>query len=262
MLLFLCAMAKPHAKFRVPRRELVVGEIPLVVGTLSALAPGFPAASHDIPSDVVEFRLDKMPGEINWLNWARLVEAAGVPVIATIRLRTEGGDWPGPDRERLSLYTQALENLSAVDVEFNSEICAPVSEMGRKLGKLCILSFHDFERTPPVADLQEIASKAQNLGSVVKISTVITKPEDLETLEKLLALEWRVPLCVIGMGPLGTNSRVSLAAKGSCLTYGYLDQAAAPGQLAASELVAQLRAILPAYDRHFSLRQQVAEAVR
>ena len=34
---------------------------------------------------------------------------------------------------------------------------------------------------------------------------------------------------------------------GSCLTYGYLDESAAPGQVAASELVEKLALLFPPY---------------
>ena len=79
---------------------------------------------------------------------------------------------------------------------------------------------------------------------------------DIKTLEQLLAKKWEVPLCVIGMGPLGTSTRVSFACSGSCLTYGYVDTPSAPGQLSAQELVAQLRKLFPAFDEDFKNRQR------
>ena len=249
-------MAKPHAQFRLSHSELAIGDVPLVVGTVTALDRALLESPQCISSDVVEFRIDKMARGSKWLESARAVEAAGLPVIATIRLNTEGGEWNGVDRERLPLYEQAVKDLAAVDVELKSEIGAAVAGTARKLGKVCILSFHDFEKTPPLPELEAIVSKAQQMASIVKVSTRVEKKEDRETLQKLLKREWEVPLCVIGMGPLGTETRVSFAVEGSCLTYGYLDVPAAPGQLSASELVEQLRAKLPAYDRHYVARHQ------
>ena len=249
-------MAKPHAQFRLSHSELAIGDVPLVVGTVTALDRTLLESPQCISSDVVEFRIDKMPREAKWLESARAVEAAGLPVIATIRLKTEGGEWDGIDRDRLQLCEQALKELAAVDVELKSEIGATVAETARKLGKVCILSFHDFEKTPTVAELEEIISEAQKLAGIVKVSTRIEKKGDRETLQKLLKREWRAPLCVIGMGPLGTETRVSFAVEGSCLTYGYLDVPAAPGQLGAAELVEQLRGRLPAYERFYAGRHQ------
>ena len=256
MLVCCRAMAKPHAQFRLPHCELGIGEVPLVVGTVSALDGRLLESLQGISSDVVEFRIDKMPRGSKWMEPARAVEAGGLPVIATVRFQAEGGEWGGGDRDRLPLYEQALRNLAAVDVEFKSEIGASVAETAKKLGKISILSFHDFEKTPSVSELEEIVFKAQKLGSIVKISTKITQSDDRKKLESLLKREWRTPLCVIGMGPLGTETRVSFAVEGSCLTYGYLDVPAAPGQLAAVELVEQLRGKLPAYDRYYAARHQ------
>jgi 3-dehydroquinate dehydratase len=54
-------------------------------------------------------------------------------------------------------------------------------------------------------------------------------------------------LAVIGMGAFGTPLRTYLPCVGSRLTYGFLDEVAAPGQLHASELVARLMSDCPAY---------------
>ena len=47
-------------------------------------------------------------------------------------------------------------------------------------------------------------------------------------------------VCVIGMGPKWTHTRVLFPKLGSCLAYGYLDHATAPGQMSAAELTRQL----------------------
>ncbi len=70
---------------------------------------------------------------------------------------------------------------------------------------------------------------------------MVKSSRHIATLEGLLSDDWSVPLCVIGMGPLGTPTRLSFATAGSCLTYGYLDKPAAPGQWPAKELYAALR---------------------
>ena len=42
------------------------------------------------------------------------------------------------------------------------------------------------------------------------------------------------------MGPLGPASRLSLARAGSCLTYGFVDESNAPGQVSSAELMQKL----------------------
>lgn len=251
-------MGKPKSTSKIGGGVVALGRLPRVVGVLTSSVPeDFPPSGEEGPSDLVEIRLDQMPQQEDWLARGRSIEARGLPVILTIRLDSEGGGWNGIDEERLELFEQALQHLSAVDVELRSPIASQVAMAAKRLGKICILSYHDFERTPPLSELRSIISEGQGVSSVVKISTMIKAKKDVETLQSLLAGSWKVPICIIGMGPLGTHTRVSFAALGSCLTYGYLDKPSAPGQLPASELVQQLRALLPKYDKDSLARQRL-----
>jgi len=224
-----------------------LGEPPLVVGTLLS----FPAdsLSAEVPSacDIIEIRLDHILPDPNWLERARLIEQQIYPVILTPRLKSEGGKWLGPDEERLPIFKAALENLSAVDIEFTSKIREQVCDIAKAQRKTCIVSHHDFEKTPPLAELQAIISETQNRASIVKVTTMIRDSKDIVTLRSLLANQRDTPLCVMGMGPLGTDTRITFPTLGSYLTYGYLDKPAAPGQLPAKALADQLRQRLPAY---------------
>jgi len=129
-----------------------------------------------------------------------------------------------------------------------------ILDIARRLKKPIVLSYHNFEKTASVEELSNIVSQAQKRGSVVKISTFIHSPSDVKTLEALLQKKWDIPLCVIGMGPLGSSTRITLACAGSCLTYGYIDAPVAPGQLSARTLVEQLRRMIPAFDDDFIQR--------
>ena len=223
-------------------RRVIIGHDPSVVGTLCSLPEGLFGAPGKIPSDLVEFRVDKIGFKVNWLERCEEVEASGIPVIVTIRIAAEGGAWRGSDAERLRLFDDALSCVSVVDVELRSGIAAKVSEVARKQGKACIVSFHDFEKTPALAELRAVLAEAEALNGIVKIVTMVNGEGDVEILRELLGQTRNAPLCVMGMGPLGTATRVSFARSGSCLTYGYLDTPSAPGQLSAAEMVKQLRA--------------------
>ena len=117
-----------------------------------------------------------------------------------------------------------------------------------------MLSYHDFEKTPFLDDLSAIISKAATRGLVVKISTFVAAPSEIKRLQQLLLTDWGVPRCVIGMGTLGTSTRIGFPAAGSCLTYGYLDVPTAPGQLPARTLVKELRKLLPVFDEDLITR--------
>ena len=209
---------------------------PLVVGVLSSLGGDFPLAG-----DLVEVRLDKSGHPEDWLERCKAIEARGKPVLLTIRLRSEGGEWPGDNEDRLKLFEEGLRALSAVDVELSSVICARVAKQAEKLGKVCLVSHHDFERTPSLAELESIVERAQQNGAIAKVATMIRNEADIEVLRALLAKKRKRPLCVIGMGDAWKQTRVLFPKLGSCLAYGYLDKPTAHGQVSAAELIRQLQ---------------------
>jgi 3-dehydroquinate dehydratase I len=237
-------------------KNLKLGGLPRVVGVISS--PDFPKPKN-LPCDLVEIRLDSLPEHFDWLQMGREIERAGRPVILTARLKIEGGNWKKPDAARRQVFSRALENFSAVDVELQSEIAAEVCAEAKRLKKAAIVSHHDFLKTPSLGELKQIAARAGKLGTVAKIATMIHSDADVKVLETLLAEKIAAPLCVIGMGAWASQTRVSFALHGSCLTYGFLDgQPSAPGQLSAAELATQLRAASPEYNADFLVRKQGA----
>jgi 3-dehydroquinate dehydratase I len=209
---------------------------PLVAGVLSSLDGDLPLAG-----DVVEVRLDKTGRPANWLERCRAIEARGKPVLLTVRLRREGGEWPEDDEARLKIYVEGLTALSAVDVELGSVIRGRVTKQAEQLGKICLVSHHDFEKTPSLAELESIVERAQQNGAIAKVATMIRSDADVEILCALLGRKWRRPLCVIGMGEAWKQTRILFPKLGSCLAYGYIDKPTAPGQVSAAELIGQLR---------------------
>jgi 3-dehydroquinate dehydratase-1 len=240
--------------------DLRVGEIPCVVGTISSLEllNSFAASGVNV-CDIVEIRADEIGTQAAWLAAGKEIEALGMPVIFTARLHKEGGKWVRQDKLRMPLFEDALKHLSAVDVELQSKLMPAVCKLAKSLKKSTVVSFHDFNKTPGLDRLKAIASKSAEHASVVKISTMAKTNRDILTLQKLLECDFGVPLCVIGMGPAATRTRITFPTMGSCLTYGYLDVPSAPGQLSARTLNEQLRSILPGYNRQFVYQRQIPE---
>ena len=233
-------MSKSSVLFRTATTSLAVGPTPRVVGTLSSLG-----RKRELCGDIVEVRLDKMARPADWLKRCAALQSGGKPVLLTVRLRAEGGDWESDDKDRLEIYRQGLQELAAVDVELSSAICRAVASEAKRLKKASVISFHDFEKTPPLLELGEIVKKAHAIGSIAKVSTMIKHESDAEVLRALLGRRWEKPLCVIGMGRAWSKTRIEFATLGSCLTYGYIDRPTAPGQMSAAELVRRLRRALP-----------------
>jgi 3-dehydroquinate dehydratase I len=215
---------------RYGQSELVVGDVPRIVGTLSSFV--IPQTAHAI-CDLIELRLDLI-GE----NFSKIETA--LPLLLTIRSKTEGGHWSGSDAQRLTMYREFMPHVAAIDIELNSPIAAEVCEIARHAGKASIVSFHDFNATPDLDVLLDIVQDAQQVGSIVKIVTLANEESDVDTLRALLGKR-RAPICVMGMGEHAAKTRVEFPKLGSCLTYGYLDKPLAPGQTSAAELFSQLR---------------------
>jgi 3-dehydroquinate dehydratase-1 len=215
---------------RYGQSELVVGEKPRIVGTVSSSL--VPKTARAI-CDIVELRLDLIGEGLVKLE-------TELPVLLTVRSKAEGGQWTGSEQERLATYRQFLPHVAAVDIELNSTIAQDVCSLARDAGKASIISFHDFSATPNLEALQAIVAQGQKIGSIVKIVTLANTERDVEILRTLLS-QRSSPLCVMGMGQHAAMTRVEFPKLGSCLTYGYLDKPLALGQTSAAELFSQLR---------------------
>jgi 3-dehydroquinate dehydratase I len=209
---------------------LVVGEVPRIVGTVSSSS--VPKTARAI-CDIVEMRLDLI-GDV------MVKFETDLPLLLTVRSKSEGGQWTGTEQQRLTMYRQFMSHVAAVDVELNSSIAKEVCDLAREAGRASIVSFHDFVATPSLDELQNIAERARQIGSIVKIVTLANEEREVETLRTLLSKR-QSPLCVMGMGKYAAQTRVDFPKLGSCLTYGYLDKPLAPGQTSAAELFSKLR---------------------
>ncbi len=192
--------------------------------------------------NLVEVRLDLVGADQNkWVDHVKWIEATGKPIVLTIRLAAEQGQWVRADQDRVSLFKRGLKVVSAVDVELRSEILPIISQESKLLNKCTIVSYHDFDKTPPLVELEDIVRQGSEFGQIVKIATMVRSVDDIEILKSLLKRSYPVPLCVIGMGLLGRDTRIMFPSLRSCLAYGYLDQPSAPGQLSVRELEERIR---------------------
>jgi 3-dehydroquinate dehydratase-1 len=220
--------------------SLGLGKVPRVVGTIitDQYLIEWSQNPRKLPCDFVELRIDGYPSFGGWLAIGQQMEAFEIPVLATIRLSKEGGKWSGLDSDRWPLLEEALRRLSGIDVELNSELVEFAAQLASDLNKLCILSHHNFTEMPPLETMRQMLDSAQEREAIGKIAGTVNTPEDLANLQSLLTEPRPLPICLIGMGPLGRETRLTFPRQGSCFTYGYLDTPGAPGQYSAAELMA------------------------
>lgn len=204
-----------------------------IVGTVSLIETlQHLTVSSDVTCDIIEARLDMMQKrEIEALSYCEKIETHGKPVIVTIRLAAEGGKWAADDDSRKNLFYNALETVSAIDVELRSELLPQLYTVGTSKNKLIIISFHDFNKTPKLLELNTLLKKVKMFPSaVLKIAVRTETTEELECIKTFLRSVRDRKICMLCMGNLAKESRVKLPAIGSCLTYGYIDQPVAPEQ--------------------------------
>ncbi|WP_433216819.1 type I 3-dehydroquinate dehydratase [Dactylosporangium sp. CS-047395] len=231
------------------RERLAAGPPLVAVSFGDEDAAGHAARARALGVDLAELRIDwhRSADPADVLAAIAPFRAAGLPTLATIRAKAEGGYWSGDDTARLALFEAVLPEVDAVDVELSSaEILPGVVAAARAADRPVIVSYHDFEKTPNDDRLAATAEAARAAGAdLVKISTMAHDPGDLKRLAGLL-LRYD-SMIVIAMGHEGAASRVFFPLLGSRITYSAMGGRPAPGQLPFEETARLLTAFSPTY---------------
>lgn len=199
--------------------------------------------------DVAEVRIDLFSTDDEDAVVAVVERFATLPTLATIRSVAEGGRWAGTEAARLALFRRVIPLVDAIDVELaSSQIAADVVAAARNAGVLSVVSHHDFETTPPLARLREIAAEARAAGAdLVKVATQASEPADFRTLAAFTLEEAQQGVIVVAMGSFGPASRVLFPVLGSRMTYAAGSALAIQGQLSLAETVDGLRRFSPEF---------------
>lgn len=213
--------------------------------------------------DLVEARCDLMstgPSQA-LIDACSAIRSSGTPVLVTIRSRAEGGAYAETEAERLRAFHTIAGAASALDVELESEIVDDVIALARAKQMSVVVSQHHFEGTPPLATLHSaILRVSSRRGCIPKVATRVRGTQDAATLRQLVA-GFPDQAAVLPMGDGSGPLRVQLAKNGSRLTYAYLDEPSAPGQLSFMEMDDALRACCPAYAVRRGQREEGTEVI-
>lgn len=210
---------------------------PRIVASLAASEDALAAGD----ADMIEVRLDLVKGDP--FDVLKAVRAATKkPIIATNRLKAEGGQWQGDEEERISILIEAAKLADWVDIELRATLRKDVL---KKVKKPVIVSYHDFAGMPSRVQLEAILDEMKGAGAT--ISKIAVTPSAMKDNLAILGflLESDTPLCMIAMGPMGRHLRAVAPLYGSLLTYGYVSRPTAPGQMSISELKEALKLLCP-----------------
>ena len=210
------------------------------------------------PFQLLEWRADKMiaamKGHSFWnvtrelLNTLGAIRAdIGVPLLFTIRTAGEGGEADITAEDYFFINRMVADSKMAdlIDIEaFTAEGSDLISEFvkyAHEAGQKVVLSNHDFEKTPAVADMAEKYRAMMELGGdIIKLAVMPHSEGDVAALLEAASLindEYPdQPLIAISMGELGMSSRICAGQFGSVITFAAGKDASAPGQIDAVTL--------------------------
>ena len=159
-------------------------------------------------------------------------------IVCTLRPKTEGGKFPGNEKERIAILKLIAEyNPFLLDVEFNTlkRNTSLVRYLKSTKTKL-LVSWHDFKKTPSSAELKKKMNQMTKFSSNVKIVSTAKSTNDSSRMLELYSKKGKNNLISFAMGDLGRISRILCLYLGSPYTYVSLGKAVAPGQFSVDEV--------------------------
>ncbi len=219
-------------------------------------------AAHPF-ADLAEWRADHYENALDALSTCRLLKKLqsalhGKPLLYTFRTSREGGQRDITAQQYVALCEAAAQsgNAQLIDVEMFFEDAA--QECVQRIhahGVPVVGSWHHFSCTPDESELLARFHMIEQLGAdVLKIAVMPQCAEDVLTLMSAARLMHEnfatCPLTAMSMGALGRISRTAGETFGSCMTFGMLGAASAPGQVDVDTLHGELCAL------HESLQQE------
>ncbi|WP_425438279.1 type I 3-dehydroquinate dehydratase [Methanobacterium alcaliphilum] len=177
-------------------------------------------------ADILELRIDAIQNPTPE-NIKKLVGEINFPLIVTNRTLKEGGFFKGTEEERINILISASSKAEYVDIELQTdeENLSRILELNTKT----IVSFHDFEKTPPQSELLNIVKHEKEIGDIAKFAVMPLKIED--TLSVLNILSQEDNTVGISMGEIGKYTRLVAPLFGSPFTFASAGSKTAPGQL-------------------------------
>lgn len=189
-------------------------------------------------ADFIEVRLDSLRKS------GALSDIAGcsrVPLIATNRSSKCHGKFRGSETERKQILLNAAGNgFEYIDIELTASELKDIISDAHEIGVESIVSFHDFNRTPSLPQMEEILGK--EIASGADICKVVTTAKSVE--DNLTVLDFVSKACksaktvCFSMGESGKISRLLSPLFGGFFTFASLEKGkeTASGQLTFQEM--------------------------
>ncbi|MBU0951889.1 MAG: type I 3-dehydroquinate dehydratase [Elusimicrobia bacterium] len=193
-------------------------------------------------ADIVEIRLDLFSK--NQLKTApqlfqKIKKQLKLPIILTIRKKSEGGSFSGNEKERSSLFNRFIPLSDFVDLELSSaNNLGNIINLTKKFDKKLILSYHNFKKTLKYSQLLSFLKASQaHKPFLTKIAMFVANDNDFLQLLNFCKIHSKLSnIAIIPMGHLSQLGRVICPILGSYLTYGYINTPVVANQLSLKQL--------------------------
>jgi 3-dehydroquinate dehydratase I len=189
-------------------------------------------------ADLIEVRLDSLTKHD---KISEIPKCTTTPLIATNKSLEQHGGFSGTEPERQKILVDAANSgFEYVDVDLGTlkqkELIREIHDAGAKV----IVSFHDFQKTPELQQLENVLDEEVSLGADVCkiITTAQTMKDNLTALGFVSKASKNVKLVCFAMGDLGAHSRLVSPVFGAFFTFASLDEKrkTAKGQLTIKEM--------------------------
>lgn len=189
-------------------------------------------------ADYVEIRFDFLRPE----QLQSAIDAAkGIKyrAVFTLRSKDQGGKFAGSESDRIKwLHRMAEQKPMLLDVELqtlqeNDELADFLESQKTPV----LVSWHDFQKTPPSDKIADMLSEMRVYSNYVKIVTTAKSVDDSLRLLEMYETATGLQPIFFAMGEAGLVSRVMCTVVGnSPFTYASLENAVAPGQLTVKQM--------------------------
>jgi 3-dehydroquinate dehydratase I len=194
--------------------------------------------AFQLGADYVEIRFDFLNPD---LLPAALNAAKGIRdrTVFTLRAKSEGGLFSGSEENRLHwLYRLVELEPMLIDVELDTlKKNDELADFLEKKKSPLLVSWHDFEKTPPSDYIADVLSEMRTYSNYVKIVTTAHNIEDSLRLLELYETAIGLSPIFFAMGDAGVISRLLCNIIGNApFTYASLEKNIASGQLTVQQM--------------------------
>lgn len=186
-----------------------------------------------------EFRLDHLADAASGIQVIRALQQKypDAKILATCRHQRNQGAFTGSiERQLAILRDAAIAGSTSLDIEIESAEQAEPALPSLRESAAIIVSYHDFESTPPLARILRRLERIP--ADAYKIAVTARKPADNVRVVQFARERRKVPLIAFAMAEIGAVTRILAPALGCAFTYAAPreNSGTAPGQIAASAM--------------------------